>query len=40
MLFYLKEIEYAWNCKDMQRLIELKTDGDELQSYIWNKIEI
>lgn len=24
MLFYLKEIEYAWNCKDMQRLIELK----------------
>lgn len=40
MLFYLKEIEYAWNCKDIQRLTELKTDGDELQSYIWNKIVI
>lgn len=40
MLFYLKEIEYAWSCKDLQRLIELKADGDELQSYIWDKIEI
>lgn len=40
LLLYLKEIEIAWNNKDLRMLEKLKEDGDELQGYIGETIEV
>lgn len=40
LLLYLKEIEIAWNNKDLRMLEKLKEDGDELQGYIWETIKV
>lgn len=40
MLLYLKEIELAWNNKDIGMLKKLKEDGDEFESYMWRTIDV
>lgn len=40
LLLYLKEIELAWNNKDIGMLKKLKEDGDEFESYMWRTIDV
>lgn len=40
LILYIKEIELAWNNKDIGMLKKLKEDGDELKGYMWRTINI
>ena len=40
LIFYLKNVQEAWNDKELRKLEELDNDWSKLQSYIWSKIEV